>query len=334
MHQARYHSGVEFIKKLNGWIYQAERFIVVASLLVMSAVMFLAVVHRSYADDDSALFGKIAIWFLGAERDDETWQAAQAMSDWAVPVLLAAIIYLGFRTASRRSLWPSAGDKDGKTHAQIHGQPLAHGKCLIYTLITIAAGWGLLIVLFGTGSVEQAECMELSLEGGYSFACGFFPEGLRWATSFSLILTLWVAFIGASMATYDNLHLKLEAANRALPERLRRITGLLAGILTAGFCFLLAYLAWRYVEAKYDVWVTSEGLGGLHESTPIPYYMTFTIVPAAWVLMGLRYIGLGVLALRGELDELPPELRELERQKAESEQAEAEQAGTEKAVEA
>ena len=43
---------MEFLKKLNGWVYQVERFIVVSSLLVMTLVMFLAVVHRGYADED------------------------------------------------------------------------------------------------------------------------------------------------------------------------------------------------------------------------------------------------------------------------------------------
>ncbi len=309
---------MEFIKKLNGWIYQAERFIVVTSLLVMSVVMFLAVLHRSYADEDSALFGKLAVWLFDAEREDATWNSMQEMADWAIPLGLACIIYVGFRTASRRPLWVRP-DVTGKSHAEIHGEPLPHLKCLIYTVLTMLGSWGLLVVLFGNGSVEQAECMELALDdGGFTFACGYFPDGLRWAASFSLVLTLWVAFLGASMATRDNLHLKLEAANKALPEKLRRISGLLAGILTACFCVLLAYIGWRYVGAKYDEWVLSEGLGGLHEQTPIPVFVSFTIVPLAWVLMGVRFIGLGVLALRGELEETPAELRELERQKAEA----------------
>lgn len=305
---------VEFIKKLNGWIYQAERFIVVASLLVMSVVMFLAVVYRSYANTESAMFGKLASFLLGAERDDATWNRMQEIADWGVPLALAAVIYAGFRTASRRPLW-NRGDETGKSREQIHGQPLPHLKCLIYTALTMAGSWLLLVLLFGTNKVDQSICVE---QASYSFGCGLFPEGLRWAIQFSLILTLWVAFIGASMATHDNLHLKLEAANKALPDKWRRITGLIAGLLTAAFCVLLAYLAFRYIESKYEIWVDSDGKGGLHDQTPIPYFASFTIVPIAWLLMGARFIGMGVLAFRGELDELPPELREFERQKAES----------------
>lgn len=305
---------MESLKKLNGWVYQVERFIVVGSLLVMSLVMFLAVLHRSYADEDSVLFGKIATTLLGAERDDGTWTSMQEMADWAVPLGMVILIYLGFRTASRRPLWNRPEVKPGATQTEIHGQPLSHVKCLIYTVVTSLAGWGVMILLFGTGSLEQSECIELDLAGESDLACGMFPAGLQWAASFSLVLMLWVSFLGASMATRDNLHLKLEAANKALPERLRRITGLVAGILTACFCLLLAYLGYRYCGVKYDEWEMSDHLGALHDATPIPMWATFTIVPIAWVLMAIRFVGAGILAFRGELDETLPELRELEKQ--------------------
>ena len=304
---------MDLLKRLNASIYRAERAIVVASLLVMSAVMFLAVVHRSYADADSAFFSRLAIFVLGAERGDATWLKMQEIADWAVPLGLAAAVYAAFRTASRRPLW-NRPDAAGTSGRALHGEPRPHLRCLLYTALTLAVGWGLLALLFGTGAIEQSECLEHAAEGGgLRLACGLFPAGLRWATSFSLVLTLWVGFLGASMATRDNVHLKLEAANKALPERARRITGLLAGVVTAAVCLLLAYLGARFIAVKYDEWDASGGLGGLHESTPIPYFLSFTIVPLAWILMAARFIGIGVLALRGELRDASPALRELER---------------------
>jgi hypothetical protein len=40
-------------------------------------------------------------------------------------------------------------------------------------------------------------------------------------------------------------------------------------------------------------------------------------VPAAYVLMAVRFIGIGVLAFRGELEQTPAELREIEQKRAE-----------------
>ncbi|EDM77730.1 hypothetical protein PPSIR1_38736 [Plesiocystis pacifica SIR-1] len=301
---------MDFIKKLNHWVFQAERAIVVVSLLVMSVVVFASVVYRRYADPDSILAEKIAR-LIGAERDSATWDTLQSISGPLAVVLLGVLLYLGFRTASRRPLW-NRGDETGKSHAEIHGEPRPHLHCLGYTAATLAVSYGVLVVLFGTGNIEQATCIELEVEGKLPFACGRFPTGLNWAQPFALILTLWVSFVGASMATSENLHLKVEAVQHALPERIQRVSGLISGILTAGFCLLLAYLAAEWALNKHEEYEIANGLGGLHDGIDIPYFMTFTIVPIAYSLMAVRFVGLGVLAFRGELEDTPAELRDLD----------------------
>jgi TRAP-type C4-dicarboxylate transport system permease small subunit len=315
---------VEFIKKLNHWLFQIERAIVVISLLVMSVVVFLAVVHRRYADPESVLATKVAKW-IGAERETSTWQSLQDVSGPVTLVIIAVLVYAGFRMASRRPLWESPRrtaadgppDQTGKTYEEIHGEPLSHLKCAIYTVATILGSWLLMVLLFGTGKVEQAQCIEFHQADQYSFHCGMFPAGLAWAQPLGLILTLWVAFLGASMATKENLHLKVEAVQKALPEKLKRISGLLSGILTALFCMLLAYLAYEWVVAMKEQWTNSNHLGGLHDGIEIPKWFSFSIVPVAYMLMGMRFLGLGVLAFRGELDETMAELRDLKAKEGE-----------------
>lgn len=312
---------MESLKKLNHWIYQVERFIVVASLLVMSVVVFLAVVYRRYADPQSVLADKLAK-LIGAERDTATWQSLQDVAGPLSLVAMFVIVYLGFRTASRRKLWDRS-DEAGKTPEQIHGEPLPHIKCAIYSVATIAAGWLLMVVLFGTGKLEQYECIEQQLAGESSLACGMFPAGLTWAQPLGLVLTLWVAYLGASMATKDNLHLRVEAVQHALPEKVSRLTGLLSGVLTAVFCLVLAHIGYRYVLVRYDEWDQSDGLGSLHDGLPIPLFASFLAVPFAYVLMAARFVGIGVLAFRGELEQTPAELRELEQKRAEEAKASA-----------
>lgn len=306
---------MESLKKLNHWLYQVERVIVVSSLLVSSVVVFLAVVHRRYADPESVLADKLARLILGAERDTPTWVLLQEFAGPLAMVAMLVICYLGFRTASRRKLW-NRGDETGKTREQIHGEPLSHVECAGYALITMLAAWGLTVLLFGTGKIEQYECIEMSLAGEYSFHCGQFPAGLAWAGPVGLIFTLWIAFLGASMATKDNLHLKVEAVQQAMPEKIKRISGLLSGLLTAAFCLLLAYLAYRYVIVKYEEYEIANGLGGLHDGIDIPRFLSFIVVPVAYTLMAARFIGVGVLAFRGELEDTPAELRELKKAEA------------------
>ncbi|GEM_PF-1777358 len=308
---------MEFLKKLNDWIFQVERVIVVASLSVMSVIVFLSVAHRRYADPESVIAGKLASWFFSAERDSQTWQTLQDAANPISLVLILAIVYFGFRSASHRPLW-NRGDESGKTRAQIHGEPLSHLKCLIYSVLTVIGMWLVMAFLFGTGSVDQSKCMDLDTEGGYRFACGYFPAGLNWAQPLALILTLWVSFIGASMAAKENLHLKVEAVQQALPEKLRRISGLISGLFTAAFCVLFAYLSYTWVVNKHEEWQIAEGLGALHDGLPIPYFVSFSIVPIAYLLMGARFVALGVLAFKGELEETPAELRDLAQYDAET----------------
>jgi TRAP-type C4-dicarboxylate transport system permease small subunit len=311
---------VELLEKVNHRLYQIERVIVVVALMVMSVVVFLSVVHRRYADPESVLANKIAKW-IDAERGSATWQSLQDIAGPLSLVFIAAVIYLGFRTASRRALWDRSGEV-GKSAEQLRGEPLSHLQCAIYTVVLIGVSWLALVLMFGTGNIEQYECIELSLEGRFSLDCGLFPAGLDWAQPFGLILTLWVAFLGASMATKDNVHLKVEAVQQAMPDKIKRISGLISGLLTAGFCMLLAYLGWRYVGFMYEQWEISDRLGGLHDGIDIPRFLSFVAVPLAYVLMGLRFIGTGVLAFRGELEDTPPELRELEKIVASNEASE------------
>ena len=51
------------------------------------------------------------------------------------------------------------------------------------------------------------------------------PRGVHWAQRLALFLLLWVAFIGASMATHDGAHLKIDAARKACPHASRGLRG-------------------------------------------------------------------------------------------------------------
>jgi len=116
---------------------------------------------------------------------------------------------------------------------------------------------------------------------GYS-VCGNIPTGYSWAQKLALFLLLWVAFIGASMATHDRRHLTIDAARKAVPDRFlpfyNAISYLVAAIFTAGF-FYLSYLYWglRYAETP----------------TPgeIPDWIKVLSIPFSLALVTLRFFG-------------------------------------------
>jgi len=77
--------------------------------------------------------------------------------------------------------------------------------------------------------------------------------GLQGAIRLSLILMLWVAFLGASLATRDDKHLTIDAADRALSPagsaRLYRFSMLVAAV----FCWNLGTASIQVIKKAFDL---------------------------------------------------------------------------------
>lgn len=290
------------LQRLNALIYRIERWIVVTALLVMSVVVFLDVVQRRYTDPTSKLAAKLSALF-GIAEDTAAWDSMQSASVWMIVAIFFGLFYFGIRSASTRALIPKRD-----TPREATRPPPSRPKAALLAAAAMGVGWLTLRVLYGNGEVQAIE----TCAAGYSWACGLFPNGLIWSQPFALVLTLWVGFLGASMATKDNRHLKVEAVQRALPETLRRWSGLVSGLVTAGFCALLAFLAYRYVGYQREDWLDADRLGALYDGIDIAKWQGSLVLPLAYGLMALRFVANGVLAFQGKLDDTLPELADID----------------------
>lgn len=282
------------LEKINGGIYAVERAIVVTSLLLMSVIVFFDVVHRRYTAEEGklmALIGRI----LGLDPEGEGWQGLMAASPWVTAFLLFVLVFVGILTASTRSLIPGQDSERAERPERRPSAVLA----AVYAAGVILLCWLALRIAFGSGSEDTEGC----LASGYSWDCGVFPSGLIWSQPMALVLTAWVGFLGASMATSDNRQLKVEAALRYYPEKVRRGVALLSSVLTAVFCLFLAYMSSKLIADLYNDYVATDGLGGVFDGVSIPRYLGFIVLPLGYILMAARFVGNGVLAFRGELAE-------------------------------
>jgi len=187
----------DVVKKVNDGVYAVEKVIVVASMPVMSVIVFLDVVHRQYTANESKIVGVLA-FFAGLAEESSGDQSLSSISLYLAFALTYFLIFMAIRTASRRPLMPpkDATDEDRKKWDEREklGVPVALGGALVGTLL----GYGLLWVLFGDGQLHGDECSE-----GFQIKCGYFPNGLIWSQKVALMFTIWVGFLGASMATRD-----------------------------------------------------------------------------------------------------------------------------------
>jgi TRAP-type C4-dicarboxylate transport system permease small subunit len=254
-------------KKLDEWVYRAERGFTVAALSVMSIVVFLDVIHRTFASQQNEAV-EATVWLLGQfGREIEVGSDAyQSLETVLPPLTWAAFIGLAFfaiQSANARDRVPVL-------------------RAFAYAVFGVVAAYGL-IQLF----------------------IKLVPNGLIWSQPLALVLTLWVGFIAASMCTYDNKHLKVEAVQRLLPPRAKPYIVATSGFLTAGVCLTLMWLSLRYVVFNYGEYVGAQGQGGLVNGLDVPKYQAFLVLPVAFFLMTLRFTARAVAAFRGELPQEP-----------------------------
>jgi TRAP-type C4-dicarboxylate transport system permease small subunit len=256
-------------EKLDDFVYRLERLVVVASLGVMSVVVFLDVIHRTFASEENKFVGVLAK-LLGLFREQapapgsplyENLETAAPIVLWVGFVWLA---FFGVRTAAREV-------------------QIAPARALAYAVVGVVSAYGLVRLMIVV-----------------------MPNGFIWSQPLALVLTLWVGFFGASMCTHDNKHLRVEAVQRFLPESIRPTIGFVSGVLTTLFTLALTWLSLRYVMFNYDEYVATEGQGGLFIGLDVPKYQCFAALPLAFAFMTLRFGARAIRALRGDIEEVDP----------------------------
>ena len=257
----------EQVKKLDEWVYRAERGFTVAALAVMSVVVFLDVVHRTFASQQNKAVDATVKLLSYFGREIEVGSGAYESLETVMPpvtwVVAVALAFFAIQSANSRDRVP----------------PL---RAFAYAVFGVVASYGL-IQLF----------------------IKLVPNGLIWSQPLALVLTLWVGFIAASMCTYENKHLKVEAVQRLIPPKVKPYVVALSGFLTAFVCVSLMWLSLRYVVFNYDEYVGAQGQGGLVTGLDVPKYQAFLVLPLAFMFMTIRFTLRAVAALGGELPEEP-----------------------------
>lgn len=257
----------DLYKKIDRAVFRAERVFVVAALIVMSVVVFLDVVYRTFASEEHkgvAAFVKFLGYFGSSiERGDAAYLSIESWFPYVLWVAFIAIGALGIRTTRGRN-------------------KVALPKALGFSVVGVLAVYGLIRLFLVLA-----------------------PNGLVWAQNLALVLTLWVGFLAASMCTHENKHLKVEAAQRAIPEKFKPYVVFLSSLFSAAVCFALMWLALRYTLQRYGDFTQSEGRGGVVDGLGLPLYQAMGVLPLSFLVMTIRFTARGVFALGGEMPETP-----------------------------
>lgn len=111
--------------------------------------------------------------------------------------------------------------------------------------------------------------------------------GLPWADELIRFSMMWVAFLGASLATSERRHITIDLLDRSLSPRGKAVFNLVVEILGVLVLGAIAYVGWWYIGQERMYPDKSPALGVL-------YWHVKTIIPAALGIIAWRF---GLLAI-------------------------------------
>lgn len=108
-------------------------------------------------------------------------------------------------------------------------------------------------------------------------------ESLSWSEEMARYLSIWAAFIGASLGVKKGVHIGVEAFVQFLPEKAQRYISIITTVFCIIFCGAIAYIGYGY---SLKLISTAQ----LSPAMRIPIAWAYAAVPVGCALMTLRYV--------------------------------------------
>ncbi len=107
--------------------------------------------------------------------------------------------------------------------------------------------------------------------------------GLYWIDPLLRHSVLWVALLGASVATRENRHISIDILSEKLGHKSRSYLQGGLNLFAAVICLILVRPAIRFVQEEYEV--------GKILAFNIPIWVSQSIIPLMLTVLGLRFLG-------------------------------------------
>ncbi len=296
------------LRRVDDLVFAVEEAIVITALIAMAVMVFLDVVYRRLSSQDSKV-GAILARIFGVEDPGTRALLDETIAPTFGLGLGVGLIWFAFWSAERHEgapLLPFKGANLALTAATagavaLFGWLMLELPSKYLYLLVYAGGVGLwaapLLRNKPDGWLPRVAIVALIVTPLFAWlALTYFPEGYTWSQELSLMLLLWIGFLGASVCAHEGRHLRMEAFDKALPVKAARFIHAIGYFGTAAFCAFMMVLGYRYV---FDPEVGMRAIGGVSAQMRIPDWISTVAVPIAFGLTMFRFIGAGVSALLG-----------------------------------
>lgn len=119
----------------------------------------------------------------------------------------------------------------------------------------------------------------------------FFHSGMVWAEPMMRSLVLWVAMVGAMVATRENKHICIDVLNNWLSDRSRGYVSVLTQAFASFVCFIIAWHSLRFVMQEAEQTTMAFAF--------VPTWIVTTVIPVSFLVMAVRF---GLYAIRRATD--------------------------------
>ncbi len=120
------------------------------------------------------------------------------------------------------------------------------------------------------------------LSSGQIILRNFFDIGFIWIDPLLRVLVLWTALIGATVASRENKHIRIDLISRLFSRRIHLFIQIFIGLFTSSVCTIIAWYGAQWVLQDYQQQLT--GFSGL------PSWILEVIIPLAFGLIAIRYL--------------------------------------------
>ncbi|GAB3042250.1 TRAP transporter small permease [Virgibacillus ainsalahensis] len=118
-----------------------------------------------------------------------------------------------------------------------------------------------------------------------------FSSSISWTGELTRYLFVWFIFISASYALAEKAHIRVEALNSLLPNKVRPFANLVGAVVWLAFSLFVSYLGVDYALTMFNS--TSAAMN-------VPMGIIYLGIPIGYFLMSLRLIGQIINTIRGD----------------------------------
>lgn len=111
-------------------------------------------------------------------------------------------------------------------------------------------------------------------------------SGFVWIDPLLRVLVLWLGLIGATVATRNNRHIRIDLLSKLFSRNTHRLIQSIIGQISAWTCLVVAWYGFKWIQMDYADGVTS--------FAGIPAWLLEVIIPLTFALIGLRYLIMSV----------------------------------------